>query len=552
MPALKTVNVNVESNDFKLWSLVNNRAGFSEFLRTNARSRWHLWPPQIHEVNREAKKKKRIQARNLGKTITAADEFISAHLCYRGGEKGISLVGARSQPTLQFVFEQLLAYQFERNKFLNHFLLPGDRGIDRRNYEIRLNDGSLIKGRIQGKDSQGWNTVHPNIISWFEEVQLISEEGVAEIQGMLTGDLDVLATGVPNGVRSSWGYQMDNNSKLGFEGNRLTRLDDPRTTEADIEGWKLSYGGETSAVYRQKVMGEWGSDARMTFDISRFIPDLPFKEDEIAKLPPYYYSREIAGTEYNRDMLPDRLAIRDDFPKSATKIYIHADHGITGSPTTGYVSYFDDSKDMHCWRQYMRFLLYGMQTQAQVDVFHYIAETLKKNTKINPVIGLDTTGQGGQAVASFIEEIGHPIVWANLAEKVKFGTRLETDEEYAERLKKENIWGNQARQLVEMEATLKQVGMDILRQQLYSGSIRLINQKELWKQFENTTDYDTPSGRERKYVVDYSLDGLQEYDHDLQAFEVLAAMIHRDLSEPLKEPVPEMWSEPYDVGWSSW
>lgn len=547
-------NIHPESNDSKLWRLINNPAGFSEYLRSTSREQWYNWPSQIHELNREAKKKKRIQARNLGKTLNTSDEVISEVLTYRGSEKGISLIGARSQPTLQYVFDQFLVYPFQRNKFLNFFLVAGDGGVDRRNYEIRLRDGSLIKGRIQGVDGQGFNTVHPTINAWFEEVQLIEDSAIAEIYGMLSDNIPIKVTGVPNGVRSSWAYKLDTNPKLGFEGERLTRLDDPRTTEDEIAMWIEAYGSTESAGYRQKVLGEWGTEARMTFDMERITADLPFKEDERKRTPPWYYSREIHDTDYTPEDISTLVMIRDDMPKTASRIYIHADHGISGSPTTIYVSFYDGHKDLRCWRQYMRILLFGMQTQNQVDIFHYIAQTLEHNTKIKPVIGIDTTGQGGQAVYSFLESMGHPVFWAHFAENVDWGQRLENDEEYEARMKKESIWGQESRQLVTIKSPLKQIAIPHLRTMLYSGQVRLVNESALWKQLETTTDYETPTGRERKYETDYHPAGESTkgpYDHDLQAFEVLAAMLHRDAVAPEADEAPDMFVEDFPVNWGT-
>lgn len=551
MPKLVSVNKNLASSDTKVWRLINfNPAGFSEFMRSNSRERFRLWPKQVREMNREDQKKKRIQARRLGKSINCADEFITDILSYRGSELGIALVGARGQPTLQFIFEQWLIAPFQRNTFLKFFLEPGDRGVDRKNYEIRLRDGSTIKGRIQGKDGQGFNTVHPNIAAWFDEVQLLSDEAVAEIYGMLSSDQKVLASGVPNGVRSSWAYRIDNNPKMGFVGDRMTRLDDPNTTEDDIEGWKLAYGGEHTSGYMQKVLGLWGSSSAMTFDVDRITADMPFKEDEFPKLPPYYAAREVDAKDYtNIEGLPLQLMIPNDMPKTANRIYIHADHGISPSPTTIYVSFFDAKEGSRCWRQFMRILLFGMQTQSQVDVFHFLADTLEHMFKIKPVIGIDTTGQGGQAVMSYLEDMGHPVVWANLSENVDFGTRVENDEEYMVRMKK-NPFDNPARLPVMMKAPLKQIAIPHLKKVLYSGELRLVNQPELWKQIENTTDSELPN-QARKYVTDYGgPEGNQPgYNHDLQAFEVLGAMLHRDIMAPEIDLYTEMWSEPFDVQW---
>jgi hypothetical protein len=285
--------------------------------------------------------------------------------------------------------------------------------------------------------------------------------------------------------------------------------------------------------------------------VDRITADLPFKEDERPAIPPYYTSVELHEKDYtNASNLPVQILIRDEMPKTAEKIYIHADHGISASPTTIYISFFDAKEGARCWRQFMRVLLFDMQTQSQVDVFHYLAETLERMFKIKPVIGLDTTGQGGQAVMSFLEAMGHPVYWAYLSTNVDFGTRMESDEEYIARMKK-NPMDNPERLTVMQQSPLKQIAIPVLKRLLYAGELRLVNQGELWKQIEGTTDTQIINSQDRKYETDYNgPNGDQpDYNHDLQAFEVFAAMIHRDIMAPEIEMYHEMWSEEFETPW---
>lgn len=553
MPNLTPVHKDLESDDAKMWRLINfNPAGFSEYLRSTKRERFRLWKIQYREMNREARRKKKIQGRRLGKSLNASDEVIDEVLRYRGVEKGVALIGSRGQPTLQFIFEQFLIYQFQNNKFLQFFLEPGDRGVDRKNYEIRLRDGSIIKGRIQGKDGQGFQTVHPNIVTWFDEVQLLSDAAVSEIYGMLSPQDKVIATGVPNGARGSWAYRIDTNPKMGFVGDKVTRLDDPATTEQDVEEWKLAYGGEHTSGYQQQVLGQWGAPTSMTFDVDRITADLPFKEDEYPQLPPYYTNLEIFGRDYlGPENLLIQLPVHADMPKTASKIYIHADHGISASPTTIYVSFFDEKEGARCWRQYMRVLIRDFQIQEQVDVFHYLANALEHHTKIKPVIGMDTTGQGGQDVMSMLEKLKHPLVMSSMSKAVEVSTRLEDDDEYIKRMKKEPL-GDPSRQLVPVMMVLKQASIPKLKEYLYSGQLRLVNQTELWKQIESTTDTQQVGSQDRLYRTDYpgpNNDTPKGYDHDLAAFEVLGTMLLQDEIGVQIEEFHDMWVEDFETPW---
>lgn len=496
-------------------------------------------------MNREGLHKKRIQARDLGKSITVMDEFIATTLLYRGGEDGVALVGTRADPNLQPIFEKMIAL-FERNFFLKFFLRPGDRSVDRKNHEIRLATNATIKGRIQGKDGQGFNTVHPNIGAWLDEVQLLDDAAIGEFYGMINAGLPVWASGVPNGVRTSWAYRIDTDNKEGFVGGNMTRLDDPRVTPEFVEKLKAAYGGETSNMYRQKVLGEWGADARMTFDLDRIEHDLPLKPGDRPKAPPYYHNVMFEAKDFDPDLMAAKFALRDDMPPRS-KIFIAADHGQTASPTTAYVHFYDTKE--HCWRQYMRFLLYGMQAPQQASVFHFIRTELERLFGIRAPIGLDTTGQGGQAVAALLEDMGETVIWANVAEKVTFGERLETDEEMKKRLEKD-IFSSPDRQLVPVEMPLRQVGIPhVLLPYMYSGRLRVVEQEELWKQLGATTDHEDKIGRHRVYETDWSHDGHPNYNHDLSAFEVFAAMLHQDTSAAETPQAEEVWLVEYPIGW---
>jgi hypothetical protein len=368
---------------------------------------------------------------------------------------------------------------------------------------------------------------------------------------MLSADSKVIATGVPNGFRGSWAYRIDTNPQMQFVGDRVTRLDDPRETQESIEQLKINYGGENTQAYKQQVLGEWGSPTSMTFDVDRITADLPFKEDETPKLPGWYqsfelYSRDWAGPGH----LPLQIMIKEDMPKTATKIYIHADHGEGASPTTIYVSFYDSKEGVRCWRQYMRVLLHDMPAPEQQAVFEYLSDTLERLFKIKPVMGIDATGGGGKAIYSYLTNAGYNMVAVSLSTNVEVGTRPETDAEYDKRMKK-NPLDNPERLPVLEQATMKQVATPELKRLFYSGELRLVNQIELWKQVESTTDSGNMINQDRKYSTDYAgPDGDKPgYNHDLQAFEIFAAMIHLDIIAPILEDFADVWIQDFETPW---
>lgn len=531
--------------DWCLYRTVTTPSIFSEFVRSTEADPFYLWPKQRREMNREAQHKKRIQARDLGKSITVMDEFIAKVILYSGAEDGIALLGTRADPNLQPIFEKMIGL-FERNHFLRFFLRPGDRSVDRKNHEIRLANNTHIKGRIQGKDGQGFNTVHPNIGAWLDEVQLLDDSAVGEFYGMISAGLPVWASGVPNGVRTSWAYRIDTDDKEGFKGGTMTRLDDPRVTPEFVERLKAAYGGETSNMYRQKVLGEWGADSRMTFDLERIEHDMPLVKGERGKAPPWYHDLIIEGANYDPHLLAAKFALRDDMPPRL-KIFIAADHGVTSSPTTGYVHFYDLKEK--CWRQYLRFRLYGMGYTDQADIFNFLQRELTRLFQVPVSIGIDATGQGGEAVAELLQKLGQEPLWADFRKNAQFGERWEDDKELRQRLEKDPL-SSPERQLVPVEMPLRQVAIPhVLLPALYSGRVRVVEQEELWKQLGATTDHEDKIGRNRVYETDWSHDGDPHYNHDLSAFEVFAAMLFQDDFGEGPPELEDIWMVDIPIGW---
>lgn len=540
--------------EFALYRVVLIRPVFSEFVRRNERAapdkQWRVWPQQIREMNREESHKKRFQGRNLGKSITAMDEFNSMVLLYEGNdpEGGTALIGTRASLNLNPIFAQQVSL-WTRNRFLSKFLI-GDsrRAIDLREHEIRIMDGRvIIKGRIQGQDGQGFNTVHPNICAWIDEAQYITRQAIAQFYGMISPELPVLASGVPNGVRISWAWAIDNEADWGFVGRGATRLEDPRVynNPGAAEQLAKAYGGIHTNMYKHMVLGEWGVDSRMTFNIDLIKRDLPDRE----AMPPYFREIRINISDYSKTNLPIEFALRQDLDRKIVgAFYIHADHGIV-SPTTAYVSYYDSKEG--AWRQYFRFLLEGMQTIEQTEVFDYVAKELEKLYGVRPAIGLDTTNAGGQAVASMLERLGWNVHWANLAENVKFDQRLEDEDEVKKRLEKDP-WGDPQPQWVDIEGPRKMVAMLRLAREFYSNKVWIIREPQederLWGQIGSTTDHPSQNDRTRVYETEYSIDG-EPYDHDLQAFQVLSSMIHEEAYEGEAIEAQNLFMIPIPIGW---
>jgi hypothetical protein len=548
MPTLKEP---LTEEEMALYEIVTIPAVFGEFVRSSPEEpeekQWRYWPQQVREMNREETHKKRFQGRNLGKTITCMDEMNSMVLLYDGVETGMALIGTRAQPNLQPIFDAQAAL-WQYNRFLKHFLIKDTkRAIDRKNYEIRLfrDNRAMIKGRIQGKDGQGFNTVHPNICAWIDEAQYIDRNAIAEFYGMISGELPLIASGVPNGWRMSWAYQIDTDASWGFVGGRMTRLEDPRSLIDPnwIANLERTYGGRESNLFKQKVLGEWGSASTMTFNVDLITFDQP-------SFPPQWY-RTVnvdTGNFKSRADLYELFAIGPWLPLDRFgDIVVHADHGITGAGgTTGYVSFYDNKEK--AWRQYLRFILRGLQVLDQVEVFDFLATELNRATKVKPQIGLDITNFGGRDVISILEKGGRwPVFKANFSEKVKMNKRPETQEEVNKRLQKDP-WSDPTPQWVDQEVVLKQVAIPTLSREMYAGNVWIVNDTDIVGQLNATTDHETATGR-IVYETDYTKEEDATYNHDLQAFEVFAAMLHqRDFSvDPVQ--APELWVQEMDIGW---
>jgi len=479
-------------------------------------------------MSREEPRIKRIQGRDLGKSITAADQFINA--CIRWTKPiGTALFASKAEHNLEPIFRRELDGMFRRHPFLKLFY----GAVNYKTFEIRLNNGVTIRGRIEGEGGSGFNTVHPDVIAWIDEVQMLSDDAVAEFYGMISADLPLIASGVPNGVRTSWGYKIDTDGSYRFHGGRMSRKEDPRFTEEMNQELLDFYGGPTSSGYLNKVEGLWGADARMTFDLNRIERDLPIKDGATSNVKPgFYRSMEVAAEDTvnadgtpKLDLLAMRFAFRGDMPRT-DKIWFAADHGQSASPTTLYIHFWDLSTK--CWRTYHRVLLKGMEAQTQAEVVHWLADQMKKMTGIEPVIGFDTTGHGGSAVMSALQRLGHPLVRVDVRQLVDTHlTRLETDEELRKRFARDPF-SPSVKIEVPVYQRWRQVAFPRLAREFYAGRLRLVNEIELVKQLAGTTDYEgqvKSGGGDRIYETDYSKDGVP-YNHDLSAYEILGAMLH--------------------------
>jgi hypothetical protein len=535
-------------SEMDLFEIVSVPSVFSEFVRSAPddppHRQWVTWPQQIREMNIESLHKKRFQGRNLGKSITCMDEMNSMVLLYDGNEDGVALIGTRADLNLNPIFKSQVSL-WQNNRFLKHFLIADKkRAIDRKNKEIRLfrDNRMTIQGRIQGKDGQGFNTVHPNVCAWIDEAQYIDDLAIAEFYGMISGDLPLMASGVPNGWRMSWAYKIDTDPSRGFTGGKMTRLEDPRAIDnpAWVEQLKQTYGGEDSNLYKQKVLGQWGTASTMTFN-----PDL-ITIDQDEGPPPYYKTYNIDYGNYKtRTDLASIMTVAAWMPEGQIgDVIIHADEGIT-SGSTGYCSFYD--KKAKAWRQAFRFIIHGMQTPEQVDIFDYIARIVWRLTKIKPLIAIDTTGGGGKAIASFLEQAKWDVFRADFNVSVKWEKRPETQEEINKRLEKDP-WDNPAPRLVDQEIVLKQVAIPRMATEMYAGRLWIINDEDIIGQINSTSNHENARGQQ-VYETDYTKDEKPLYNHDLQAFEVLGAVLHE--REYSVKPVasPEVWVQPVDIGW---
>ena len=550
MPAVPAAKLADEQTLADFAAAVSTPSVFSEHVRRDLEGEgFRLWRKQIREVNREERRIKRIQGRFLGKSVTASDQFKHRCILWRKPQ-GTALVGTRQESNLEPIFERELITAFKKVPLLRIFLPDGDNGINRKAWQIRLLNGVTIRGRIEGKEGAGFQTIHPDVAAWWDEVQLLSDDAVAEVYGMLGPEVWIMATGVPNGVRSSWAYKIDTDASYGFAGGKMTRLDDPRMTPEMLTELANFYGGTDTSGYRNRVLGEWGDDARMTFDMDRITLDLPSKSGSTMRVkPPFYRSIELYARDVvlpdgstRHDVLASRFAFRPDLPQT-NSIYIAADHGQSASPTTGYIHFYDTK--LQTWRQWYRFLLFGMQAPAQADIFHWLSDKVKDVTGIEPVIGLDTTGQGGSAVMAILEPFGHALVWVDVRAAVEDGERLERPEEVAKRIARDPFSPNTP-MLVPMLQRVRQVAFPRLQQEFYSGHLRLVNEDALVKQIAGTTDTESKTG-ERIYSTDYTQDG-SPYNHDESSFEVFGAMLHKlDVAKAM--PKHDVWAQEMPVPW---
>lgn len=184
------------------------------------------------------------------------------------------------------------------------------------------------------------------------------------LQTALPGAQFLLA-GVPNGVRLSTLYQLDQ-TELGkrYSRHKYSTFINPLYNDPAKQAQLTEdYGGTATQGYVTQVLGEWGEEMVSSFPPGSFAMDAPV----------YFVKKLSALKPHELDQLPVKLAV----PSLRCHRYaIGLDYGFSPDPTEIHVAVDREGKDV--WELYLRVQLRRVDIDTQCDVVRYIMSHLIK------------------------------------------------------------------------------------------------------------------------------------------------------------------------------
>lgn len=319
-------------------------------------------------------------ARATGKTVSLSSIIIWM-LIFKVFPDDYILYTVPSKVHLEPVFTNLVR-QFRSNSFLKNFLDKGT-GINSSDYKITLLNQSSLLCRIAGQSGTG-----ANLIGLHTPVILTDEGGYfpmtafQEMQPSLnvwTPGYREMVAGVPTGLREGNILYMADKENPAYTKHRVTALDNPRVTDADIERFKVQYGGEDTDDYIHYVLGIHGKPVFSLFDRN------------LLEIEPYPVIKlDIDGIKV-ADNFAEMVTKISAFPPIRSKEYgvlMGIDLGYT-EPTAIIIAYIDSND---------RIKFHGRIRLSKVSypIQEKIIDML--DTKFNPqLIGMDE-GNAGKSV----------------------------------------------------------------------------------------------------------------------------------------------------------
>jgi hypothetical protein len=171
--------------------------------------------------------------------------------------------------------------------------------------------------------------------------------------------------GVPNGVRLSTLYQLDQTEKgKRFSRHKYSTFINPIYADP-VKQAQLTedYGGVATQGYVTQVLGQWGEEMVSSFPPGSFIADAPaFRVIKLSAVKPK-----------DLDQLPLMLAA----PSIRCARYaVGVDHGFSPDPSEIHIAVDRAGNDL--WEAYLRVQLRRVDLDTQVEVIRYLMEHVAK------------------------------------------------------------------------------------------------------------------------------------------------------------------------------
>ena len=376
-----------------------DRALFArQYLTDRDGNPWIAREYQVRSLNSLATRKIHQCGRDVGKTSEIEISVLHNMLTspHRQG-----LVATQRENHLYPLMERIIRRVQETPIFAPNLV----RVTRAPSYCLRFTNDYVLWGRIGGLRGVNFQGLHVDSI-WVDEGQEMTDESWAELMQSLNTGGSLWVYGVPNGRRNTY-YRMTQMPQ--FEKYRWPSYLNPDFTEEKRRELIQIYGGEKSADYIHKVLGEHGSPAYGAFDAELYQAcSGPVSSYRIVEIK----TKEASGSGVPRSTFHVAL---DEFLSElvhAGGVWVGADLGYAKDPTE-IVGWADDGERISAL---FRIHLEGVTYDQQEQIFVKLNERLKLLG-----IGIDNGGSGVSVVHALWSR---GMEWRNLVQGYDFGGKL--------------------------------------------------------------------------------------------------------------------------------
>lgn len=340
-----------------------------------------------------------------------------------------------------------------------NFRIAGSRG---ENNMVGLHIPRIRADEVQLFPVNAWTQLMPAYNSWEEKTQIV-------------------AAGVPNGLRNSVLYILDNQSSK-YKKYRIPAHNNPYyTKEDDVDNIKR-YGGEQDDRYQQLVLGRHGAAA---FQV---IP-----RESITIEPFEFFSLRYNSSHTLKGLHFDEVLQRPKLPNTIKDVIISIDPGFV-DPTVIHIMGRDNKG---VWRTFVRYRLTRIDFNEQQKIIDWLA------SYYNAVCIAIDVGAGGNGAAIMHNLINSAEYKSKNYDKRIIGLQFSENviagyDEQGEELK-QDAKGYAANEL----AKLIQQGLLVFSEVDYEGI----------SQIERIAKQKTMSGKDRYFVLNEKGAGADDDDH---------------------------------------